>query len=288
MYRMRSVPFPQIRPGGYTGRRGFTLIELLVVISIIAILAALLLPVLSKAKHQATSSRCLSNQRQLILAWRMYADDSNGILLPMLNVYIPELRSNQKLSGGGFWPADDLPRPPANLTQVQDRIKMSPLFKYAHNIEVYHCPGDARYKRPVGTPGWAFDSYSKADGMNGESFRGVPSITRESQIRFPNRMYVFVEDADWRYWNNGSWCMDPVTPAAVDNLAVYHNDKGTLSFADGHAEVHKWLDSQTIRYGRMAAQGQTGSFGAQCMGPNDTKYMAAGYMYDGWPPPWLK
>jgi prepilin-type processing-associated H-X9-DG protein len=101
-------------------------------------------------------------------------------------------------------------------------------------------------------------------------------------------MYVFVEDGDWRGYNKGSWAMDPVTPAAVDNLAVYHNNKGTLSFADGHANMYKWRDGQTLTMGRLAAQGTTGTFGANCLGPNDTKYMASGYFYEGWPPPWLK
>ena len=141
-------------------------------------------------------------------------------------------------------------------------------------------------------PTWAWDSYSKADGMNGESYHGTPSITKANEIQKPSKVYVFVEDADWRGYNNGSWCLDPDpngtgngsgwNPAAVDNIAVYHSTKGTLGFQDCHAVMHKFKDGQTITNGRLAGQGQTGSFGAGAMGPNDTRAMASGYVFSGW------
>src|SRR5437899_8654458 len=94
-----------LRPGATGWRRGFTLIELLVVIAVIAILAALLLPALAKSKESATGSRCLGNQKQLTLAWIMYADDNNGT---MVGQQYRIGNRTEELAGGGFWP-DALP-----------------------------------------------------------------------------------------------------------------------------------------------------------------------------------
>jgi prepilin-type processing-associated H-X9-DG protein len=82
--------------------------------------------------------------------------------------------------------------------------------------------------------------------------------------------------------------LPPGNPQAVDNLAVFHSNKGTLSFADGHAVLFKWRDEATIRMGRLAAQGQTASFGPGCLGPTDARFMAAGYVCAEWPPAWLR
>ena len=251
---------------------GFTLIELLVVIAIIAILAAMLLPALARAKLKATQADCLSNQKQLGLAFQMYASDNNDKIVAFLAE-----ASNPGYDADGYWgppnPSSWGGSQAVALAAIQTMLKTNNLlYQYAPSVGVYHCPGDVRFNLPIGSSadsiGWAYDSYAKTDNMAGEGKGGIKDYTKMSQISRSSDTFAFFEQSDSRGFNVGSfeydWDGGDGSQNYVDIIAMYHGDVNTEGFADGHAEHRKWTDGQIVSQGIAAAQqGNAYTYGTQ-------------------------
>jgi type II secretory pathway pseudopilin PulG len=237
---------------------------LLVVIAVIAILAAMLMPALSKAKLKATEANCQSNERQLILAFTMYAGDyKEAMATTDSGIYTG--------SGSGFY---NQPNITAGLdkTLAEQIIATAlqttcPFYNYVPNYKTFHCPGDLRANLKVGS-GWAYVSFSKENGMGYEpasDYWGDSGLAGGEQLPYikltdvtpPSLAFVFIEEADPRGYNEGTRVCDRSTGGSgwVDNFAIFHGVVSTFAFTDGHVVDHTWLNRQLIVTEQAVAQG---------------------------------
>lgn len=273
---------------------GFNLVELLVVITIIAIMAALLVPALSKAKHQATAAACLGNQKQLASAFHMYTQDNSDRVVQMADYFTGE----KFYPAGGFWSG---PMPGPNWTNASEALaaaqnglrSSNALYFYCNNVGVYHCPGDVRLLQNPTTNdphGWAYDSYSRTENIGGEPFDNYwgagATYTKMSAISQPGTTFAIIEAADWRGYNVGTWVVQWLANGGFawqDPPAMWHVNVCSVGFADGHGELHKWLDSGIVRAGQGAAHGiPRSSWAGPGSGP-DYQFVYDGYQFPGHP-----
>jgi prepilin-type processing-associated H-X9-DG protein len=224
------------------------LVELLVVLATIGVLAALLLPALNRAKLQAQDITCLSQLRQFSHAWIMYADEHEERIPPNNAVYYLSLDTNTWVLG---WLDNDAREDWWDNTNTLHLTQSLIAPFLGQSIPVWRCPSDRSTSRFDGRALPRVRSYAMNDYLNSID-RGVPDpwkIIRQTSDMVnppPSRTYVFIDERE----DSIEDCvfgvdMHNATAPILNVPRSSHNGAGTLSFADGHAELRKWRDART-------------------------------------------
>jgi prepilin-type N-terminal cleavage/methylation domain-containing protein/prepilin-type processing-associated H-X9-DG protein len=244
--------------------KGFTLIELLVVIAIIALLIALLFPVLRSAKEQGQRAVCLSNLKQLTLAWIAYAEENDGKIVSVFSLDYKRRNGDIERQGqveGWIGPAFYFPESRSALIENPDK---GALWPYLKDVDVYRCPSGLAHHLVTYTPVISANSYDvEGTYMENKSFWEPTSIgkrvgstvlklTRLTDIISPGagQRAVFIDMGQTPMSNDfyvhylyPMWKWHSVPP-------IRHKDGVTISMADGHAEYWKWKGIETVNIPR--------------------------------------
>lgn len=234
-------------------QKAFTLIELLVTVAIIAILAALLLPVLGRSKQKAWQAACQNNVRQLQLAWITYANDfSDHVPYNSSGDGAGQTLENPGWVAGTMYLDCDAGQDLTQSTNVQLLVgpqyaQFGSIGGYVKNPAVYHCPADLSTVTINGQALPRVRSMSMNNYMGAQELPGFRYFMKLQDIIAPgpSDAWVFMDErAD--SINDGLFAVEAAAQyAIIDYPSSYHDGGSSISFADGHTEYHRWIEPTT-------------------------------------------